>query len=481
MNEPTLKKIHAELSDLLIDQKFGKIFPLTKLQLAIDFRLKNGRYLFLSVEPTAPRIYLIKRKLKELEKKKTAQPTFVSFLRKRLANATLTDIKKIVGERILRFSFTARSELGEIENFFLIVQLTGRSSNIFILNEREFILDSIRETFGPGQEIATRYAFPESSKLQNKKEWEVFPKGDFSTLSESLDSFYLKKEASQKLQSKIQSARSSISRELKKKKRLRNKLLKDLESHGVAGKWKHFGDLLLANIATAKRKGNKVLVTDYFDEKTPEVEIEVAENLSLSEGAEKYFKKYTKARNAKKEINKRLLAVKNELEEIEKKKIRLEQAIKNEDLDRIEIFLEKKQRPRQKTKKNKTQSTNSVAREFISTDGFEILVGKRSKDNDYLTFRIAKSLDTWLHAADYPGSHVIIRNPNRKEIPNQTLIEAAQLAAFYSKAKKESKVGVHYTQKKFVNKPKGAAAGLVRLQSFKTLLVKPQIKIKKKE
>ena len=118
-----------------------------------------------------------------------------------------------------------------------------------------------------------------------------------------------------------------------------------------------------------------------------------------------------------------------------------------------------------KNKKGKKDSSSSVARKFVSSDGIEILVGKRSKDNDYLTFRIAKSLDTWLHASDYPGSHVVIKAQNKNELPPNTLKEAAQLAAFYSKAKNETKVAVHYTQKKFVNKPKGVAPGLVR--SFK--------------
>jgi predicted ribosome quality control (RQC) complex YloA/Tae2 family protein len=78
-----------------------------------------------------------------------------------------------------------------------------------------------------------------------------------------------------------------------------------------------------------------------------------------------------------------------------------------------------------------------------------------------------------MHAADYPGSHVVIRNPNRKEVPQRTLLEAAQLAAFYSQGKKQTKAAVNYTEKKFVNKPKRAAPGLVRLASFKTILVEP--------
>jgi predicted ribosome quality control (RQC) complex YloA/Tae2 family protein len=80
-----------------------------------------------------------------------------------------------------------------------------------------------------------------------------------------------------------------------------------------------------------------------------------------------------------------------------------------------------------------------------------------------------------MHAADYPGSHVVIRDSGKREVPNQTLLEAAQLAAFYSQGRKQVKAAVHYTQKKFVNKPKGSAPGLVSLASFKTLLVEPKI------
>jgi len=92
----------------------------------------------------------------------------------------------------------------------------------------------------------------------------------------------------------------------------------------------------------------------------------------------------------------------------------------------------------------------------------------------YLTFRLARSSDLWLHAADYPGSHVIVRNQNRKEIPGRTLIEAAQLAAKFSQASSDPKVNVHYTQRKFVSKIKGGAPGLVRLASFKTITVEPK-------
>src|SRR5205807_3723950 len=103
-----------------------------------------------------------------------------------------------------------------------------------------------------------------------------------------------------------------------------------------------------------------------------------------------------------------------------------------------------------------------------------ILVGRAARDNDNLTFKVAKPNDLWLHAADYPGSHVVVRNASRKEIPHRTLIEAAQLAAYFSQANKDPKVTVHYTQRKALSKLKGAAPGLVRLLRVKSITVAPK-------
>jgi predicted ribosome quality control (RQC) complex YloA/Tae2 family protein len=120
-------------------------------------------------------------------------------------------------------------------------------------------------------------------------------------------------------------------------------------------------------------------------------------------------------------------------------------------------------------------------RRFISTDGFEVLVGRNDRDNDVLTFRVARSLDIWMHAADYPGSHVVISNPSRNPVPQRAITEAAELAAFYSQAKREGKAAVHYTQRKFVSKPPRAKPGLVRLSSFKTIMVQPRCVLKRIE
>lgn len=476
MNDKTLQKICAELEAALAERKFGKIFSLSRFQIAIDFRAPDSSYLFISIEPTNPRIYLIKRRLRDLEKQTKTESAFLLFLRKNLSNAVLETVEKVENERILRFDFLSQNEIGLMENLVLVAQLTGRSANLFLLDENDFILDSARENTGEGQEIGNRYSPPRKEDEKRRKgDEEIFSQGKFQTLSESLDDFYLEKEAEEAFRSRINAARNKLKQEITKREKLVKKLDQDLENHGDAAKWKRFGDLLLANVSTAKREGDKIFVTDFFDENTPIVEIEAEENLSLTEAAEKFFRRYTKARNAAGEISKRLAILQSEIKDLKLQSETLEDAIEAKNEGILGAFTGARPDAPEPKSKGKKAENFSGARRYTSTEGFEILVGKGSKDNDFLTFRVAKSSDLWLHAADYPGSHVVVKNPSRREIPPKTLLEAAQIAAFFSKAKKQAKVAVHYTQKKFVNKPKGAKLGLVSLASFKTILVEPKI------
>jgi len=473
VNNSTLEKICTEVNTVLTGQRFGKIFPLSRFETAIDFRLHNSLFLFISIEPSRPRIYLIKRRLKDLEKQSANPSPFLLYVRKRLSGAVVRDVTKMPNERVLSIAFSAEMETGDVNDFSLIVQLTGRSSNIFLTDGNGFILESMRPNIGPGQISSERYAPPLRPARTHEE-----PANDYllavpgnGSPSQALDEYYLEQEVERKFRSRVTAGRTKLNAEITKRKTLLRKLSEDLEHHGDAQMWKRTGDLLLANAATARREGDKIFVTDFFDERQPEIAVQADENLSVTEAAEKCFKRYTKARNASGEITNRQETVHKELERLDQERARLEKAAEEHD-EHFFAEPEEKQKPAARTKK---AAAFNGARSFTSSDGFEILVGKRAKDNDHLTFRVAGSLDMWLHAADYPGSHVVVRNPSRKDVPQRTLLEAAQLAAFYSDAGRQAKAAVHYTQKKFVNKPRGAAPGLVSLASFKTILVEPKV------
>jgi predicted ribosome quality control (RQC) complex YloA/Tae2 family protein len=262
-------------------------------------------------------------------------------------------------------------------------------------------------------------------------------------LSESLDRYFQEVDKRIQFETLGAAARNKHRQEVSKIKRLVKNLETDVAEHGDPENWKRFGDLLLASQSTARREGSVIRVADLFDENSPMVSIEVDENDSIPEAANKYFRRYTKARNAREAIELRLNDARRQMEKLEQFAVRSKMRSRRTMSNFSAIISategtcsEARQAGRPQTSRNKTLYVYRWIRDPR---------GKKASDNDFLTSRVANSRDTWMHAADYPGSHVVIRNGTKKEIPHRTLIEAAQLAAFYSQGKKQPKAAVHYT------------------------------------
>jgi predicted ribosome quality control (RQC) complex YloA/Tae2 family protein len=302
---------------------------------------------------------------------------------------------------------------------------------------------------------------------------------EFPTLSEAADIYYSLRDGQRALQNEYNSVRQLLVREIKKRESAMGAILRDRERFEDPDTLKRCGDLLLANLATARVTGAKAKVIDYYDPEQAEIEIEIDENKTLQQSAADFFSRYQKAKRAlaaiavrQQEMAKHLSPLKNILSE-------LEANTTAEQISKARHAIEKAIGSKQKSsggsaRKPKGKTDPVIGRRFKSSDGYEVLVGRNDRDNDALTFRASRPQDIWMHAADYPGSHVVIRNPNREDVPHKTIVEAAELAAFYSQAKREGKAAVHYTQRKFVSKPPRAKPGLVRLSSFKTVMVEPR-------
>lgn len=459
---------------MLLGRTMGKIFQLSRFTLAIDFRPGDSRYLFISVEPSRPGIYMIERRVRDLEKQSLAQSSFVQVLRKHLSGAKLMSVTKDEADRIVRFSFKAHNEVGNISERNLVAQLTGKAANLLLLDERGFIIDTLRPPRGEGQGTGEHYQ-PPSPHIKSLPATAPLERGQSTTLSEAVDNYYRQLETVRAFEARAASARARLRKEIAQREKLQRHLDNDLKAHGDAVEHKRIGDLLITNIGTAERHGKIVKLTDYYADDTPFIELEVDENSTLQEEAARRFSRYTKARRASQEIALRLNSIEKELETLRVRQTELERIIELGDEAALESFTGvAKTETGRKGARKKSAAVVPGARRYRSSDGYEILVGRAARDNDQLTFRVARPHDLWLHAADYPGSHVIIRNPTRADIPHRTIIEAAQLAAAFSQAKRDAKVDVHYTQRKFLSKPKGAAPGLVRMSSFRTITVEPR-------
>ena len=253
---------------------------------------------------------------------------------------------------------------------------------------------------------------------------------------------------------------------------MQQKTLKDIENRDTL---KLYGELITANIYAIKKGMTKVILNNFYSENFEEIEIRLDSNLTPAENAQKYFKKYNKEKRT-------FVALQDQIKQNNEELLYLESVLNSvnsctDEQDIKEIRTELAEQgflKRQKNNKNNKQKSNKKSKplHYISKDGFHIYVGKNNTQNDELTLRFAKPLDIWFHTKDIAGSHVIVV-ADGKEIPNSTLNEAANLAAFYSKASNSSLVPVDYTPKKFVKKPNGAKPGMVIYETNKTAYITP--------
>ena len=304
------------------------------------------------------------------------------------------------------------------------------------------------------------------------------------TINEASEQYFNLLDARRNLTSLRQKLTTHIQTRLKRLHSLLGNLEREEERYAEAESWQRQGDLLLTNAHEAVlTEDGKWLVVDYFDPAQQLIEIETADLGTVQESAEHYFRLARKGRHSRQSIASRRPTVTAEIEQLKEDQDRLPSLTRLVDLEEIAakyaLISDAKgrssARPSSPTggKERHQDATIPGTRRYRSSDGYEIVVGRTDRDNDHLTMRVAKSFDLWLHAADYPGSHVIIRNPKRQEIPHRSIFEAAQLAAKFSQAKDLPKAAVNYCEKKFVTKPKGFAPGQVRLASFRTILVEP--------
>jgi len=479
MDDRAIQEIVAEMQPLMPGRAPGKIFQLSPLSLVIDFRLRDHGDLFISVEPAQPRMYLIKRRVRDLEKQSIPLAQFGQSLRKELSNTTLRSIEKDPEDRIIWLRFSGTDELGKKQERTLIVQLTGRAANLFLIDRHGIITNQVREGKGHGQKIGEPYQKPpaagvRASTAKDDELLEAMRTGVYTSSSEAADAYFTSLLVRQSFDNRASAARAGLRKKITHHRKLLKQLKLDLASHADAEAHKRLGDLLLANLSTARREGNRVTLIDFFADDAGPVEIEIDEHATLPEEAERRFARYSRSRRAVKQITSRLTAIRAELDALDSQSEVFEKIIAERDEHALDKFTAKKSAPAASARGSKHEKKIPGTRSYLSSDGFEILVGRTARDNDHLTFKVAKPNDLWMHTGDYSGSHVVVRNTTRKEIPHRTIIEAAQLAAQFSQARKNSKVDVHYTQRKFVSKPKGAAPGLVRMTRFKNITVEPK-------
>ncbi len=303
---------------------------------------------------------------------------------------------------------------------------------------------------------------------------------EFSSVNEAAEAFYSAAETRRAFQSAKAGLLRKLKAELSSARKKAQAIESDLARAEKAEQYQLFAQTLMASLNQVPARAEQVSLTDYVTGNT--VEILLDPKLGAVENAQEYFKKAKKARAALKLLRERHTAARAELETLE---ARLEQLETAAEMEGLRPYLPEPKRGKRITcperqRRQKIKAAKNALPEFPSfttSDGYLVLIGKNSKMNDLLTFKAAQSMDLWLHAQGYRGSHVIVRNPARRpDIPLSTILQAAEAAAYYSEAKKESSAPVDYTFVKYVRKMKDGAPGAVIFTGNKTVFVEPKKK-----
>lgn len=231
------------------------------------------------------------------------------------------------------------------------------------------------------------------------------------------------------------------------------------------------GDLLSANIYRIQKGDQKAVLENFYDESCPQIEIKLDSRLTPSQNAQKYYSEYRKSLTAEKKLAEQIALGEEELKYIDSVFDSLTRANTENEVNELRLELAEQGYIRAVRLKGKPPKSNPPF-EYLSGDGYTILLGRNNKQNDKLTLKTAAKTDIWLHTHNIPGSHAIIVT-NGETPPISTIEEAAVIAAVNSKAKDSSQVPVDYCPVKFVKKPVGAKPGMVIFTNNKTLYVTP--------
>ena len=298
---------------------------------------------------------------------------------------------------------------------------------------------------------------------------------DYSSINHVLDDFYSGRDAIQRMKQKSADLVHMLSQNIERASRKLELQRQTLEDAKERDKYKISGDLITANLYRINKGDTETELENFYDAQCPMVTIALDPRLTPMQNAQNYYKKYRKAKNAETEVAKQIKECRSDIDYLTSTLAAVEQAEDEEDLNQIRSELAAEGYIKRRTQKNAPKKTAPPKpMHFVSSDGFDIYVGKNNTQNDYLTLKFANSQDIWFHTKNIHGSHAVIKLGIDKEVPAGTIIEAAELAAYYSKARQSSQVPVDYTRIKNVKKPNGAKPGMVIYDSYNTIYVTPK-------
>ena len=295
----------------------------------------------------------------------------------------------------------------------------------------------------------------------------------FSDTDKLFDYYYQNYLKDIELKEKKKKLEGIVNNFLKKNTKKQDEFKDDLAKNKNYELFKQKGELIKANLHQINKGDKTIKLTNYYDSEQKEVEIELDPKIKPVENAQKYFKKYQKAKKSLKHLKRQIGKLRHEEKYLNQVLFNIEDANNLNELNEIEDELREEGYIKKQKQRKDNKSKEIKPYKYTTSENYQVLIGRNNKQNDKLTKYIANKGDIWLHTKKIAGSHVIIRKHTNDEVPESTIIEAARLAAYFSKAKESKNVPIDFTPVENVNKPKGAKPGLVYYDNYQTVYVDP--------
>ncbi|ALV21237.1 MULTISPECIES: NFACT RNA binding domain-containing protein [Carnobacterium] len=548
---------HAMVDELryaLNNGRVSKVHQPYKNEIILVIRANGKNHkLLLSAHPSYARIQLTEIPYEN----PSSPPNFCMVMRKHLEGAVLEDIQQVGNDRIIHFTFKSRDELGDVQNMMLIVELMGRHSNLFLVEQdTQRIMDTIKHvpvsqnTYRAVMPGATYVTPPHQDKLnpfettnsalievlenpvdlplakkfqqayqglgsdtanelvyRSEEQLDKFPEvvhsfietirlgktaptltqvkkktfftpvpylslngesESYPTLSTLLDHYYQSKAEKDRVQQQGADLIHVVQTELQRNMKKLKKLEKTMAETELADDYRIRGEVLTAYLHELHKGQTEATLANFYDEDRP-MTIALNPRSTPSQNAQKYFSKYQKLKNAIIFVTEQIRLTNEEIDYLDSVSTQLELATPK-DIAEIKEELIQQGYLKKKTKKKQKRQKASAPDKYVSSDGDSILVGKNNLQNDQLTLKTARKSDIWLHTKNIPGSHVIIQSNDPSET---TILEAANIAAYFSKSQLSASVPVDLVEVKKIRKPNGAKPGFVIYEGQRTVFVTP--------